>query len=117
GLRFAESPRRMLSTAVRQIFLLTGFLFLVSTSLPAELQPSWQIGVDEDPFQSGYNATDEFSSENYINDLRPGKVTRLPGDPLYNAGNNPTADDDFYCAGTYPIGFNALTTNLTDRKS
>ena len=38
-------------------------------------------------------------------DLRPGRVTRRPGDPLYNAAANPTADDDFYCAGTYPIGF------------
>src|SRR6185369_8495276 len=48
----------------------------------------------------------------YNNDARPGRVTRVPGDPLYNAGNNPTADDDFYFAGTYPIGFNGLTTNL-----
>src|SRR5688572_22922913 len=102
----------MLSTAVRQIFLLTGLLTLVATTLRAEPQPFWQIGVDEDPFQSGYSPTDEFSSENYVNDLRPGKVTRLPGDPLYNAANNPTADDDFYLAGTYPAGFNALTNVL-----
>ena len=59
-----------------------------------------------------YNATGEFSQENFSNDPRPGRVTRLPGDPLYNAGNNPDRDDDFYCAGTYPIGFNGLTTNL-----
>jgi uncharacterized protein (DUF1800 family) len=78
----------------------------------ADLRTVWQIGIDDDPFQSGYNATQEFSSENYINDPRPGKVTRVPGDPLYNATNNPTADDDFYCAGTYPAGFNGLTTNL-----
>src|SRR5262249_33823181 len=34
-----------------------------------------------------------------------------PADPLYNATNNPGADDDFYFAGTYPSGFNGLTTN------
>src|SRR6476661_1884310 len=78
----------------------------------ADQQIVWQIGIDDDPFQQNYNPTQEFSQENFINDLRPGKVTRRPGDPLYNAANNPTADDDFYCAGTYPIGFNGLTTNL-----
>jgi uncharacterized protein (DUF1800 family) len=78
----------------------------------ADLQTVWQIGIDDDPFQQNYNPTQEFSQENFINDLRPGKVTRRPGDPLYNAANNPTSDDDFYCAGTYPIGFNGLTTNL-----
>ncbi|MEI9865214.1 MAG: hypothetical protein WDN00_11830 [Limisphaerales bacterium] len=91
--------------------LAAGLTFLV-TGVGAASLPVWQIGVDDDPLASGYNATHEFSSENYINDLRPGKVTRLPGDPLYRATNNPTADDDFYCAGTYPIGFNGLTTNL-----
>ena len=38
----------------------------------------------------------------------PGLVTRLPGDPLYNAGSNPARDDHFYQAGTYPAGFNGL---------
>src|SRR6185369_16692394 len=89
-----------------------GLILWSAGSLRADQMPVWQIGQDEDPFQSGYNATDEFSVENYVNDPRPGKVTRLPGDPLYNATNNPTADDDFYFAGTYPIGFNGLTTNL-----
>ncbi len=84
----------------------------VAAPLSAAPVVVWQIGVDEDPLAAGYNPTDEFSSENYINDLRPGKVTRLPGDPLYNAGTNPTADDDCYFAGDYPIGFNNLTTNL-----
>src|SRR5580765_8634645 len=102
----------MFSTAARGILILTACLAFLAASAWAELLPVWQIGVDEDPFGSGYNATDEFSSENYLNDLRPGKVTRVPGDPLYNSGNNPTADDDFYCAGAYPIGFNGLTTNL-----
>src|ERR671926_12391 len=77
-------------------------LILLGATARAQIQTVWQIGVDEDPFQSGYNATDEFSQENFTNDRPPGKVTRLPGDPLYNAANNPTADDDFYCAGTYP---------------
>jgi uncharacterized protein (DUF1800 family) len=87
-------------------------LLLTTLAGYGQLQTVWQIGVDEDPLGSGYDATDEFSQENFINDLRPGKVTRLPGDPLYNATNNPARDDDFYCAGTYPIGFNGLTTNL-----
>ncbi|HEX5221646.1 MAG TPA: DUF1800 family protein [Verrucomicrobiae bacterium] len=76
------------------------------------LQSIWQIGLDEDPFAAGYNATDEFSQERNGNTLRPGQVTRVPGDPLFNPANNPLADDDFYFAGNYPIGFNGLTTNL-----
>ncbi|MBP9900080.1 MAG: DUF1800 family protein [Verrucomicrobia bacterium] len=87
-------------------------VWFAAVPLLAAPLPVWQIGVDEDPFAAGYIATDEFSSENYLNDPRPGKVTRLPGDPLYNAGTNPTADDDFYFSGTYPIGFNNLATNL-----
>jgi len=101
-----------MSQRLRPAALAITFLLALASFARGELQTIWQIGVDEDPFASGYNATDEFSTENYINDLRPGKVTRLPGDPLYNAASNPTADDDFYCAGTYPIGFNGLTTNL-----
>ncbi len=93
------------------VWLTAGLVLMVMGARAGSL-PVWQIGVDDDPFTSGYNATYGFSSENYLNDLRPGKVTRLPGDPLYNATNNPTADDDFYCVGTYPIGFNGLTTNL-----
>jgi uncharacterized protein (DUF1800 family) len=84
---------------------------LVSGSALAQPQVVWQIGIDDDPFQTGglgYDPKREFSSENWINDLPPGKVTRLPGDPLYNATNNPTADDDFYEAGIYPAGFNGL---------
>ncbi len=86
--------------------------FLLATSLSAAPAFVWQIGQDEDPMAYGYNPTDELSPENSQNDARPGRVTRIPGDPLYNAATNPTADDDFYCAGTYPIGFNNLTTNL-----
>src|SRR5262245_55362855 len=97
--------RIQLGIAVMAIF--------AGSSVFAAQQVIWKIGLDEDPFQSGYNATDEFSSENYANDARPGRVTRLPGDPLYNPTNNPTADDDFYFAGLYPIGFNTLTTNLS----
>src|SRR5688572_24648947 len=100
-------------SAARQLFLLATFIGLAGTpGLHAGFQAVWQIGLDEDPFQAGYNATDEFASENYINDARPGRVTRLPGDPLYNAGSNPAADDDFYRPGTYPVGFNNLTSNL-----
>lgn len=97
--------------ARRLAFMLCAFWFVTLTA-PAQLHLVWQIGQDEDPFASGYAPTDEFSQENFQNDPRPGRVTRLPGDPLYNAGNNPGRDDDFYLAGTYPIGFNGLTTNL-----
>lgn len=78
----------------------------------AALSPVWQIGVDDDPFEPGAFASDEFAPENNGLDRPPGKVTRRPGDPAYVATNNPTADDDFYTAGTYPIGFNALTNVL-----
>lgn len=87
-------------------------LLAFAAAARGDLQSVWRIGLDEDPFASGYNATDEFDSENYVNDPRPGRVTRVPGDPLYNPGNNPERDDDFYFAGTYPVGFNGLTTNL-----
>lgn len=93
------------------VWVLCGGL-LGGLSLQAALEPVWRIGVDDDPLAAGYNPTAEFSPENYVNDARPGRVTRRPGDPLYNAANNPTADDDFYFAGTFPIGFNGLTTNL-----
>jgi len=93
------------------VLILTGWL-LTAQALWAAPESVWLIGVDEDPFASGYNPTDEFSSENYANDARPGRVTRLQGDPLYNVGSNPTADDDFYFTGIFPIGFNGLTTNL-----
>jgi uncharacterized protein (DUF1800 family) len=101
-----------MSQRLRPAPIAISLLFALAFAARGELQPVWVIGVDEDPFAAGDNATDEFSSENYINDVRPGKVTRLAGDPLYNAASNPTADDDFYCTGTYPIGFNGLTTNL-----
>ncbi len=73
----------------------------------------WQAGVDEDPFSPGYAPTDEFAPANYSNTPAPGSVTRVPGDPLYNAGANPAPDDDFYFAGTYPAGFNALPAALS----
>jgi len=85
---------------------------LAVSAAPAQWAVLWQIGVDEDPLASGYQPIDEFASENYINDTRPGKVTRVPGDPLFNATNNAKADDDFYLAGTYLSGFNGLTANL-----
>jgi hypothetical protein len=81
--------------------------------IPGSPSTLWQIGIDDDPFAAGYNATGEFAQENGVNDARPGKVTRLPGDPLYNSATNPGADDDFYCAGTFPAGFNGLGSKLT----
>ena len=79
-------------------------LFLGMVTIFASPQTIWQIGQDEDPLAAGYNATDEFSTENYINDARPGSVYTT---------NGPVVDDDFYFAGNYPIGFNGLTTNRT----
>ncbi|MCW5557132.1 MAG: PQQ-dependent sugar dehydrogenase [Verrucomicrobiae bacterium] len=68
----------------------------------------WQIGTDNLPTEVPYDPAGEFSIQNGKDDSRPGLVTRLPWDPLYNGGANPTADDDFYFAGYYPIGFNGL---------
>jgi uncharacterized protein (DUF1800 family) len=72
----------------------------------------WQIGEDEDPFANGSNPSNEFANESGNTNAAPGLVTRLVGDPLYNAANNPRRDDHFYQAGTYPVGFNSITTTL-----
>lgn len=69
----------------------------------------WRIGTDGDPYASGYNPAAEFATESYSSNNGPGVVTRLPGDPLYNAVSNPQRDDDFYQPGTYPVGFNGIT--------
>jgi uncharacterized protein (DUF1800 family) len=91
--------------SVSRFVLLIGVeLFLATSSLRAAIEPVWLIGVDEDPFTSGYNPTDEFSSENYVNDPRPGTIYTLA---------SPIVDDDFYFPGSFPTGFNGLTTNRT----
>jgi uncharacterized protein (DUF1800 family) len=87
---------------IRFFVLILAGLLLAAPSLRAAPENVWLIGVDEDPFASGYNPTDEFSSENYSNDPRPGT--------LYTV-SNPVVDDDFYFTGTFPTGFNGLTTN------
>ena len=66
-------------------------------------QWQWTIGV-----RNAVPSHAEFAIENGRADPAPGKVTRLPGDPQYATASNPTADDDFYFAGLYPIGFNGL---------
>src|SRR3954451_2734723 len=101
----------MSAVVLRAGWVLVALLSLV-VPVKAALLPVWSIGVDDDPLAAGYDATHEFSQENFINDPPPGKVTRIPGDPLYNAATNPDRDDDYYTAGTYPIGFNGLTSNL-----
>lgn len=68
----------------------------------------WQIGTDNVPTEVPYDPAAEFSIQNGRNDPAPGLVTRIPGDPEFNAGTNPGADDDFYFAGYYPAGFNGL---------
>jgi len=87
---------------IRPRVLMFASLLLVATVARASAETVWRIGVDEDPFAAGYNPADEFSSENYINDPRPGTIYTLA---------NPGVDDDFYFGGTYPSGFNGLTTN------
>ena len=72
----------------------------------------WQIGTDNNPAVLPYGPAAEFSVENGRNDPAPGLVTRLAGDPLFAGAANPTADDDFYFAGNYPVGFNGLLTPL-----
>jgi len=62
----------------------------------AELASVWQIGVDNDPLLSGYDPTAEFSRENDLNDAPPGSTST-------------NAADDFYCVGTFPTGFNSLS--------
>lgn len=93
----------MFPAAIRRLLILAAVLPLLTNEARGALQTVWLIGVDEDPLASGYNATDEFSPDNYINDPKPGTV--------YNPITNPTGDDDFYFAGNYSIGFNGLTTN------
>ncbi|MFO1460435.1 MAG: hypothetical protein U1G08_13630 [Verrucomicrobiota bacterium] len=85
--------------------------FVVVTQ-PVVDRDAWLIGVDDSPLILPYNPAGEFSAPNYLNDLPPGLVTRLPGDPQYNAGSNPLRDDDFYFTGVYPAGFNGLTSQL-----
>jgi len=80
---------------------------------PANWSLVWQIGVDDNPAVSPYTPFAEFSSENGRNDAPPGLVTRLAGDPQYNATTNPGRDDDHYQAGSYPAGFNGLTSVLS----
>ena len=89
--------------------LLAIFLFSMAEATPVTL---WQIGKDDDPDTNGYDPTFEFSVENGSSNAAPGFVTRLAGDPLYNATSNPNSDDHFYQAGTFPIGFNGLTAPL-----
>ncbi|MEN9676973.1 MAG: hypothetical protein RIS76_2869, partial [Verrucomicrobiota bacterium] len=74
----------------------------------------WLIGTDDSPLTNPYLPADEFGTptSNGVNDVRPGKVTRLPGDPEY-VSPTPTQDDDYYFAGIYPAGFNGLTNSLT----
>lgn len=87
-------------------------MILHATVIHAAPVTLWQIGEDEDPYASGYNATDEFSHESGNTNAPPGLVTRIPGDPLYNSASNPQRDDHFYQAGAYPAGFNGLTSLL-----
>ncbi|MBL9174700.1 MAG: cadherin repeat domain-containing protein, partial [Verrucomicrobiales bacterium] len=79
---------------------------------PGAARNVWKIGEDAPSNVSIYSNYSEFSPPNYRNDVIPGAVTRLPGDPLYVSATNPAADDDFYFKGVYPVGFNGLTAVL-----
>src|SRR5882672_4583947 len=92
--------------------LLLAILLLLGTAARAEFHLLWEIGTEENPPQVNFDVRHGFSTGNRVSKPAPGQVTRLPGDPQYNPTNNPTADDDFYLAGFYPRGFNALTNDL-----
>ncbi|MEN9675122.1 MAG: hypothetical protein RIS76_1018, partial [Verrucomicrobiota bacterium] len=84
----------------------------VVVALEVEDRAIVQVGIDDDPQVIPYIPYREFQSENNRNDPAPGRVTRLPGDPEYDAGANPSAEDDFYVRGIYPDRFNALRSRL-----
>ncbi|MBN8247930.1 MAG: hypothetical protein J0L84_10855, partial [Verrucomicrobia bacterium] len=86
------------------------FSVIASTVAMAE-RNSWWIGVDDSPLNPPYNPTAEFGTVNNLNDVPPGQVTRLPGDPEYVAPGA-SRDDDFYTRGIYPAGYNGLTSYL-----
>ncbi|MBN8247454.1 MAG: hypothetical protein J0L84_08430, partial [Verrucomicrobia bacterium] len=106
-------PRLILSQACipcRSVALCL-MAILVGLVHPLEAAPrlTWMIGTNAAPGASGAAVHGEFSTENGTNDPPPGVVTRIPGDPEYVTPGNPTADDDFHFAGTYPAGFNQLS--------
>jgi hypothetical protein len=74
----------------------------------------WQLGIDSPSSASNGVQWGEFSMQNQKNDPRPGQVSRLPGDPIYDAdpAANPGPDDDFYFGGVFPRGFNSLPSLL-----
>ncbi len=93
--------------------LLGGLLALTLSSFSQAVPVTlWQIGEDEDPYSRDYNPRNELGGNTYNIEAAPGRVTRIVGDPLYSTTNNPSADDHFYQAGTYPVGFNGLTSQL-----
>ncbi|MBN8248908.1 MAG: hypothetical protein J0L84_15885, partial [Verrucomicrobia bacterium] len=65
----------------------------------------WKLGVND-------NKDREFTSDQQGNGGAPGRATRAPEDPSFDAANNPPVDDDFYFAGRYPAGFNGLSEDL-----
>ena len=73
----------------------------------------WAIGLNAPPGSSAAVAMAELGLPNSLRDSAPGRVTRLPGDSLFQAVGNPGPDDDFYFAGSYPAGFNGLTLPLS----
>ncbi|MBN8248261.1 MAG: hypothetical protein J0L84_12560 [Verrucomicrobia bacterium] len=81
-------------------------------ALPVEERSIVQVGVDDDPDVLPYNPRAEFRGENSLMDPPPGLVTRVEGDPLYDAGSLPAADDHYYVRGLYAPGFNGLTSRL-----
>ncbi|MBC8128546.1 MAG: DUF1800 domain-containing protein [Gloeobacteraceae cyanobacterium ES-bin-144] len=101
------------SATLRHLGRLGGIIVCLSMAqVDASPLPLWQIGDDEDPFANGYEPTNEFSQETGNSNAAPGFVTRIAGDPLYDAATNPDRDDHFYQPGSYPVGFNGLTTQL-----
>ena len=81
--------------------------FIDAVTLPPA-RALWMVGINDDPSVAPYTPYAEFAKENGMDDVPPGGVTRLPGDPQYVQSLNPPPDDDFYFAGNYPAGFNGL---------
>ena len=68
----------------RKLAVVLGLVLLAPTALRAEFQTLWLIGGEDNPAQFSFNLRHGFSPANDINDPPPGKVTRLPGDPLFD---------------------------------
>jgi uncharacterized protein (DUF1800 family) len=99
---FAPDRPRIASLVVLGSVL--SVLLMGSVTAQAGWRTLWLIGEDADPLREGVSQAAEFAAED-------GRVNPPPG-TVYDPATNRFADDDFYVAGRYPIGFNALAAPL-----